>query len=541
MTTQRRSGNYHASKWDLRFLQSSFANGQTDHDKHMKRVGELKELVKCMFTVSEPLLKLKLIDDLQRLGLAYHFKEKIRRVLADMEGNVAYDKDDLYATALYFRLLRQYGFTVSQDIFYGFMEDSHNFKGSLRNDTRGLLSLYEASHLAFEGEQILDVARAFTKMHLKNNQDPTLKNQVSHALEMPLQRRLQRLETRWFIEERERGGGDVNPLLLEFAKLDFRMLQVIHRRDLGKLARWWEELGLAKKLSFVRDRLVEAFYPTIGIVPEQQFGYSREGLTKLGTFVTIVDDIYDVYGLLDELELFTDVVDRWDVDAAKILPDYMKTTFLALYNTTDEMVHDIMREEGHNCLPFFKKAWGDICKSFLIEARFQNDGYVPTLEEYLNNAWTSICGPLMLIYLFFSTRQLITAEALQHLDTSSDLIRLASMIFRLRNDLATSKAEIEKGDVATSIYCYMHETGVSEVVAREHILCLIDQMWKKLNKMGCTPSPFPQTYIDVVFDLARMSECFYHYGDGLGAPDAKLMDDISSMLFEDTELVEMTK
>ncbi|KAK1317940.1 hypothetical protein QJS10_CPA05g01885 [Acorus calamus] len=230
-------------------------------------------------------------------------------------------------------------------------------------------------------------------MHLKNNQDPTLKNQVSHALEMPLQRRLQRLEARWYIEEQERGGGDVNPLLLEFAKLDFRMLQVTHRRDLGKLIRWWEGLGLAKELSFVRDRLVEAFYPTIGLVPEKQFGYSREGFTKLGTFITIIDDVYDVYGLLDELELFTDVVDR----------------------------------------------------------------------------------------------QLITVESLQHLDTSSDLIRLPSMIFPLRNDLATSK------------------------------------MWKKLNKMGCTPSPFPQTYIDVVFDLSRMSECFYHYGDGLGEPDAKLI------------------
>ncbi|KAK1317943.1 hypothetical protein QJS10_CPA05g01886 [Acorus calamus] len=132
------------------------------HDKDMKRVGELKEIVKRIFRVFEPLLKLKLTDDLRRLGLAYHFKEEIRGALTDMEGNVAYDKDDLYATALYFRLLRQYGFTVSQDIFYGFMEDNHNFKGSLRNDIRGLLNLYEASHLAFEGEQILDVARAFT-------------------------------------------------------------------------------------------------------------------------------------------------------------------------------------------------------------------------------------------------------------------------------------------------------------------------------------------------------------------------------------------
>lgn len=70
-------------------------------------------------------------------------------------------------------------------------------------------------------------------------------------------------------------------------------------------------MGLAGKLTFSRDRLMECFFWTVGIEFEPQFSSCRKGLTKVGSFITIIDDVYDVYGTLDELELFTDVVERY--------------------------------------------------------------------------------------------------------------------------------------------------------------------------------------------------------------------------------------
>lgn len=52
------------------------------------------------------------------------------------------------------------------------------------------------------------------------------------------------------------------------------------------------------------------FLWTIGTGFEPEFSYCRRMITKINSFITILDDIYDVYGTLDELELFTKAIER---------------------------------------------------------------------------------------------------------------------------------------------------------------------------------------------------------------------------------------
>jgi len=74
--------------------------------------------------------------------------------------------------------------------------------------------------------------------------------------------------------------------------------------------RWWMSLNIGKKLKFARDRILECFFGVILIVFQPEFGYCREWLPKVGSLLVVLDDVYDIYGSLDELELFTRVVDR---------------------------------------------------------------------------------------------------------------------------------------------------------------------------------------------------------------------------------------
>ncbi|WRX07557.1 Terpene synthase [Theobroma cacao] len=516
----RRTANYHPPIWThdyIQSLQSDFV-GESCDERAMKLVGEVRTMLD---RVLDPLEKLELVDTLQRLGLSYHYENDTKRILESVnaeESNVVWKKGNLYATALEFRLLRQHGYKVTPEVFSSFMDEMGNFKAGLCEDCKGLLNLYEASYHLVEGESILENARDFAAKHLKQclkqNKDEYLFMLVEHALELPLHWRIERLEARWFIDVYERREDKI-PILLELAKLDFNIVQAVHQDDLRYASKWWTDLGLGEKLTFARDRLMGNFLWTVGVASDPQFGHARRTLTKINALITIIDDVYDVYGTLDELELFTEAVERWDVNAMELLPEYMKICFLALYNSINEMAFDTIKEQGFDSIPFLKEMWAELCKAYLVEAKWYYGGYTPTLKEYIDNAWISISAPVILSHAYFLTNS-IRKECLECLKEHSHVVYCTSMILRFANDLETSWDELERGDVPKSIQCYMREIGFSKEEARHYIRNLIDATWKRMNENRIAQSPFSHTFIQIALNLARMAQCMYQHGDGHG-------------------------
>ncbi|XP_073046205.1 germacrene A synthase-like [Primulina eburnea] len=138
------------------------------------------------------------------------------------------------------------------------------------------------------------------------NLKPPLKKQVEHALMQPLHFGYQRLESYHYISVSEDDEYSRDESLLQFAKLDYNAVQMLHKQELCELSR------------YSRGRVM---------------------LAKIIKMLSLIDDTFDSYGTIEELDAFTMAIRRWDFKEADLLPEYMKpfyTAVLKLYGEFKE-------------------------------------------------------------------------------------------------------------------------------------------------------------------------------------------------------------
>ncbi|KAL6136841.1 hypothetical protein ACLB2K_062136 [Fragaria x ananassa] len=167
---------------------------------------------------------------------------------------------------------------------------------------------------------------------------------------------------------------------------------------------------------------------------------------------------------------------QWNLKANEDLPEYMKPIYSAMFTFGNELAD---QNYGLNTLPLIKKEWENLCKSYMVEARWFYGGYTPTLEEYLKNAWTS--------------------------------------------------AESERGDVAKSVHCYMEEKGISEGEAQEYIKGFICYSWKKISEESAKAT-IPKSIVNMSLNMARTAHCIFQHGDGIGTSVGVTKDRLVSLI-----------
>ncbi|KAJ9671856.1 hypothetical protein PVL29_025515 [Vitis rotundifolia] len=485
----RRGANYRPNFWGDRFLI------HTPHDlvtyaRKEQQLEELKDELRkeLKATARKSSQLLNFIDSIQRLGLAYQFEREIKEALEEMYQtyNLDDNNDDLTNASLRFRLLRQEGYHIPPDVFNNFEDNSGNFKESLTGDLPGLLALYEATHLMEHGEDIQEEALAFSTAHLQSmatDSTHPLAAQVTRALARPIRKCLTRVEARHYISVYQEDDSH-NKTLLKLAKLDFHLLQSLHRKELSETTRWWKGLDFAKKMPFARNRLVESYFWILGVYFEPQYSLARRIVVKVIALISIIDDIYDVYDTFEELKLFTEAIERWDASSVDQLPDYMKPCYQALLDVYEEMEEE-MAKEGN-----------------------------------LYNALVS-CGYSMLTTTsFVGMGDIATKEA------------ASSIICRLMDDIVSHEFEQKRGHVASAVECYMKQHGVCQQEAYDELNKQIVNAWKDINKECVKPTQVSMPLLTRVLNFTRVMDILYKDERSVHTSGKLMKDLITSILID---------
>uniref|UniRef100_A0A0E0GZA7 Terpene synthase N-terminal domain-containing protein n=1 Tax=Oryza nivara TaxID=4536 RepID=A0A0E0GZA7_ORYNI len=422
----------------------------------VERAEKLKDDVRRLFeTCDSTERRMQLVDAVQHLGTDHLFKEEIEYSLSEINAS-EFISSSLHDVALRSRLLRQHGFRVSLDVFNKFKGDDGRFVSGITDDPRGLLSLYNAAHLLTHDEPELEEAITFATQHLASlssgtDLNPHLIDQINRALDVPLPRTFRRMESLFHMSEYRQEEGHI-PILLELAKLDFNLLQHVHLRELKAISEWWKDLYGYMGLSYIRDRVVESYVWSYVVFYEEGSALARMIFTKIIVFIILMDDTYDSYATIQECRKLNEAIQRWDESATPFLPEYMKKFYRALLKTFKEFeIH--VEDDGQNRIDHTKKA----------------------------SSVTSTV-PLLSVSTAVDRGDALTKEAFEWAANETSAKTACAKITRFMNDIAAFKrGRKNRGDVASTVECYMNENKVTSEDAFTKIDSMIEDEWRTIN------------------------------------------------------------
>ncbi|XP_057792628.1 bicyclo-germacrene synthase-like [Salvia miltiorrhiza] len=531
----RKSAKCHPSVWGDYFLVYNSDNTKIA-DAEQEELAKQKEKVRKLLdqTPNDSTYKMELIDTIQRLGVEYHFEKEIKGSLQYIHEN-SKEKDDLNlsSVALRFRLLRQQGYNVPSDVFRKFTDSEGNYTASLENNVEGLLNLYEAAHLGTHGEEILDRAIEFCSSHLHASlhkiTSASLSKLVKEALKTPNRMSLTRLGARRFIAAYEEDESR-NETLLNFAKLDFNIVQKMHQRELSDATRWWKKFDVANKMPYARDRIAELYLWMVGVYFEPCYAKARRILLKCISMGSIIDDTYE-YGSLHELRILTDAIERWDVNATlKDSPPFVQMCYKSLIEIYSEIEDEIAIERTGESyrIQYAIQDMKKLVKAYFEEAKWlYNNNYIPTLEEYMKVALVS-AG-----YMMTSTTSLVgmgdevSKKDFDWIINEPLIVRASSLIARLMDDLVGDEYEQKP----SSALCYMRQYGVSEEEARAQLKQQVKNAWKDMNQECLEPTLASMPVLTRVVNLARVVHLLYSDADCYSDP-SKCKEWVKAVLVE---------
>ncbi|PKI61662.1 hypothetical protein CRG98_017886 [Punica granatum] len=133
---------------------------------------------------------------------------------------------------------------------------------------------------------------------------------------------------------------------------------------------------------------------------------------------------------------------RWDINAADELPGYMQVCYPALLDVYSGL-EDMLAEQGRSYyLYYMKEAMKIMVQLYFQEAKWFNQQYIPTVEEYMEVAVVTLGYQMLIIASLLGMPEITTEDTFQWLLSNPKIVRASGAICRLMDDIASHKGKI---------------------------------------------------------------------------------------------------
>ncbi|KAE7995617.1 hypothetical protein FH972_000393 [Carpinus fangiana] len=451
--------------------------------------------VPATYPMDGELIKLCLVNQVFRLGLAEHFIEETEKVLAKVyrnymnqeswakPSNLVAAQQALFKDSLAFRLLRMHGYALPSDSFCWFLQHE-DIRDQIENNQEyfscAMINVYRATDLMFSGEYDLQEARSFSKKLLEKTvsvgtRDQThfissnLRGVIEHELRLPWFARLDHLEHRMWIEEQDSnvlwmGKASSHRLschladeLVRLAVQSYEFRQSVYKNELEELKRWSKDWGLSD-MGFGREKTTYCYFAIASSCSLPYDSDIRMMVAKSAILITVADDFFDMEGSLIQLKDLTDAVQRWD---SKGLSGHSKIIFDALDNLVREIATKYLQQQGRDIINNLQDIWYETFASWFTESTWGKTGRIPSMKEYLETGMTSIATHTIVLPASCFLNPSLPISKLRSQQYES-ITKLLMLIARLLNDVQSYQKEKDEGKI-NSVLLYLKENPEADI------------------------------------------------------------------------------
>ncbi|XP_058745027.1 probable terpene synthase 2 isoform X1 [Vicia villosa] len=214
------------------------------------------------------------------------------------------------------------------------------------------------------------------------------------------------------------------------------------------------------------------------------------------------------------------------------LPAYMKFLYGIILDLYEELEHEMKMRGKVFALNYHVKELKKYVQAYMTEARWLNNNYKPTLEEYIRLSIESSGYVFMVTTCFMGMGEIVTEDILKWVANEPTIVNASIVIGRLMDDIVSNEFEQKRDHISSFLECYMKKYNVSRDVAIQEGRKRIVGAWKDMNKECLIPTQVPVPFLKRILNLSRFMDVVYKDKDNFTHPEGEMKTFIKLLLVD---------